>query len=497
MYNTSKYVVNSFFWGSIAKVFDALIKFISIPLLITYFGKDDFGLISLAISVNAYLQLLDMGINTGAVKYFSEWIHKKKFDLLNSVARTSISFYGTVGIINALILIIIAFFGMNMFSITDNQSFILQDLFLVIALFAIINWSTSVFSQLLIANENIAYIQKINIIRSFLSLIVILVTIKLHWNLTTYFIWFTIINSFVLIPFFRKAKVSGLIKSILPAFDWTNFGIIFKYSLAIIAMSVFTVSSTTLRPIILGILSVDGIGIVADYKIMETITLFIISIGGMFISIFLPKTSKLLLENDKEKVAKFAYESTLNMSIIVVILSMPFILNAREIISVYVGRNYLYLTKWLILWLVTILCYLHNSPVASLVLSTGKTKMLVYSSAIACIVSIIINSIFCTQLGAGSAVIGYSVYILIQMTFYYFYFNNKILGLNSYKVFKSFIIPTLLGFMVVIIVRLINFQLENNYLQIVLKSSIWLILYCALLMKFKIISYKKIKTLVN
>lgn len=64
------YVVNSFLWGVGSKIIDIGIKFISIPFLLSYFGNQEFGLIALASSVNTYLQLLDMGVNTGAVKYF-------------------------------------------------------------------------------------------------------------------------------------------------------------------------------------------------------------------------------------------------------------------------------------------------------------------------------------------------------------------------------------------------------------------------------------------
>ena len=72
--------------------------------------------------------------------------------------------------------------------------------------------------------------------------------------------------------------------------------------------------------------------------------------------------------------------------------------------------------------------------------------MLVYSSAIACIISLMVNAVLITDFGVGAAIIGFIVYTMIQMSFYYFYFNNKVLNLESLKVFKSFIVPTLLGF---------------------------------------------------
>lgn len=486
------YVVNSFFWGVVAKIIDAGIKFISVPFLLAYFGKQEFGLIALATSVNAYLQLLDMGVNTGAVKYFSEWIAAKNYNLLDTVARTSITFYGLVGVVNAVLLAIVAFWGMNFFSVTPEQVPALRNMFLILALFAIFNWATSVFNQLITANENIAFIQKINVIRSVLSLLIIFITIWAKWSVVWYFIGFTLINSLMIIPFYTKAKQDGLIKSFYPAWDWINFGTIFKYSLAIIVMGIFQMSATKLRPIVLSISSDDGVGIVADYRILETITIFIISIGGMFIAIFMPKTSKLLLENDHEKVRTFAYDTTLYTSIVCVILCLPFIVAGKDILTLYVGPSYAYLAKWLYIWVLTILFFLHNSPVASLVLASGKTRVLVYSSAIACVTSIIVNALLAKQLGVGSAIIGYSIYIAIQMSFYYFYFNRKILDLDSLKLFSSFLIPALIGFAAAIAVYFLNIQISYLPAQIILKLGVWFTLFAGFLVIFKVIKINEI-----
>ena len=56
--------------GIVSKVFDAAIKFITIPLLVGFFGKLDYGLIALAFSLNAYLRLMELGMNVGAIRFF-------------------------------------------------------------------------------------------------------------------------------------------------------------------------------------------------------------------------------------------------------------------------------------------------------------------------------------------------------------------------------------------------------------------------------------------
>ena len=494
--SNSGYFIKSIGWIIISKLTNSIVQFISVPLLLSYFGKLDFSLVVLIMSINAYLQLLDFGVNTGAIKYFSEWIKHQNFEKVDSVARTSISFYGIIGLFNALILVVIAFWGQRFFSIDPVQQLVMQKMLLIMAFFSVINWITSVFNQLLIANENIYILQQINIFKSLFSFLVIYLTIKLKLSITTYFIWYSIVNAAVIVPLYLMASKRRFITSVIPHNDWIGFKEVFKYSVSILAVGIFQMSAVNLRPVVLSIFTENGIGIVTDYRIMETITLFVISIGGMLISVFLPKTTKLLIENDHEKTTAYINKSTLYSSIFSIILCVPFIICSNEILFLYVGKEYVHLGNWLILWLLTILLFLHNTPVASLVLSTGKTKMLVISSAISCCLSIAINAVLCPLFDSGSAIIGYLIYILIQSSFYYLYFNKKVLNLKSFDIFKRFFYPTILGITLAFGIKWFPITLSNLYLQILIKEALWFLLFTLLLFSFRLVNIKELKQLI-
>ncbi|RKD90772.1 lipopolysaccharide biosynthesis protein [Mangrovibacterium diazotrophicum] len=491
------YFANSFIWGVVAKIIDALIKFATIPLLLNYFGDENYGLLTLAIATNAYIQLLDLGMNTGAVKFFSQWIVKKEYDLIDRVARTNYTFYLIIGLINASILICLATIGADIFKISLDQFHIFQKLLLIMALFSLFNWVTFVFNQLLIADEKIAYTQKWLSIKAIANLIIVFLTLKLKLSLIQYFTLFCFINIILFLPYYITCKKNQLLKSLIPGFHWKEFSAVFRYSMAIFAMSLFQFTATQSRPLVLGMFSKEGLSILAEYRIIEVFPIFIISIGGILISILLPKTAKAIEEKNKKEVERIAYQGTKYTSIIVILLCLPIILNSTEIIRLYVGDSYTNLSVWLSIWVATITLFLHGSPSASLVLATGKTRMLVYSSAIACTVSIILNALLCSYYGVGSAVIGYLVYIVIQMAFYYFYFNHKILELNSLKVFKSFVIPTSIGFAALGCVWMLNIQLPNLYLQVASKSLIWFAVFAAILHFTKTLRVDQLVTIIS
>jgi O-antigen/teichoic acid export membrane protein len=490
--STVKYITGSFAWGTVAKLLDAGIKFLTIPFLLSYFGKENYGLLTLAIATNAYMALFDMGINIGAVKFFSQWIVSGKYDLLHRVAQTNITFYLVISLLNSIVLVILGTWGEGIFQVTSEEFVTFRYLLYILAIFSIVHWVTFVFTQLLIADEKIDFTQQINSIRSILGLILVGATIWFKWSLIQYFLIYVSIDIFVTISSLILCKKRNLIVSVLPAFYWKDFSIVFKYGLAILAMSLFQYTATQSRPLILGVFSTTGIGILSEYRIIEVFPLFIISLSGMLISIFLPKTARAIQGNNRAAIEKMAYEGTKYTSILVSVLCLPVMLNAQELLTLYVGSEYVHLALWLSVWVFTLILYLYNSPVASLVLATGRTKMLVYSSAIACIVSIVINILFCNTFGVGSAVVGYLVYIIIQMSFYYFYFNNKILGLNSFKVFKSFVVPTIIGLFTFLCVFIFKLKMDSLLLQIVLNTGIWFVVYISCLFLFRVISKKEL-----
>lgn len=495
MRNKANYFAGSFLWGVIAKLLDAGIKFLTIPLLLSYFGKQNYGLLTLAISTNAYMQLLDMGMNTGGVKFFAQWIATGKYNLIDRVARTNISFYLIIGLLNSLILIILAADGSRLFKVSPEEFITFKSLLYILSAFCIVNWLIFVFNQLLIADEKIIFTQQMLVIKSIWGLLVIWMTIYFEWSIKQYFSYYLLSNLIIIFPYFFYCQKRKLVSSIVPALYWKDFSIVFKYGLGILAMSLFQFTATQSRPLILGMFVKEGVGILTEYRIIEVFPIFIISLGSMLISIFLPKTSKAIQNNDRLSIEKLAYEGTRYSSILIALLCFPIIINAKELLTLYVGTAYSELAIWLMLWVFTLTLFLHNSPISSLVLSSGKTKMLVYSSAIACVISVLINVILANKLGVGSAVIGYLIYVIIQMSFYYFYFNNRILHLNSWRVFKSFIVPTFIGIVVSGVIMIIKIHTAILLLEIFVKTILWVAGFVCSLFITKSLKISEVKTI--
>ena len=486
--NRVKRIFSGSLWGILARVLDALVKFFTIPLLVGFYGKADYGLITLAFSLNAYLRLMDMGFNVGAVRFFSMWIEKREWDRIGKVSRSSIIFYGAIGIVNALLFIIMAHHGQHLFTMTDAQVVIYRQMMYVLAFSAIFNWLNNVVIQLLSAKDELGYVNRVVILSSVLNFAIALVAIAWQLPLITYFIGYTLAILAPVPLYVRRLRVYGLPLRflLLPKWDGPAFKEIWMYSLAIFAMGIFQLTANDLRPLLLGRYA-TGMEVLTDYRVMQTIASLILTFGGVFLQVLLPSASKIYAGGDQQQIMRMVYGATKYISIFLAFMVFVLILNAERILVLYMGEGYESLSLWLSLWLLTVLLSMHNTPVASLVLSSGKTRFLVYSSATACIVSLPITVVFAERLQVGAAVVGYMVYMILQIGFYYLYYIPKILKLDSWHLFINAFAPAAFGGVLALLFSHYLSQqlaLPSNFFGVVANSAIFLAIYTGYLRLF-------------
>lgn len=433
-------------WGIFAKIADALAKFITIPILVGFYGKADYGLIALAFSLNAYLRLMDLGFNVGAVRYFSMWVERGEQAKINEVSRSSIVFYGVIGIVNAIIFVVMANFGAYLFSLTESQVPVYRTIMYVLAFSTVLNWLSNVVVQLLSAKEEVGYINRVTLLSSALNFGIALVAVQFQWSLVTYFICYTL-STLVPIPFYvGRLHVFKVPTSLLLAPKWYGkaFKEILTYSLAIFIMGLFQLTANNLRPLLLAKFG-NGTEVLTDYRVIQTIAMLIVAFGGVFMQVLLPSSAKIYAQGDQRRIERLVFEATKYISIFLALMVFGLMLNAGDILNLYMGDGYQHLAIWLSLWLFTVLLSMHNTPVASMVLSTGKTRLLVYSSAIACLLSLPITVIFAPRLQVGAAVIGYLVYMVLQIGFFYSYYIPKVLKLDGFRLFTRAFLPAVVG----------------------------------------------------
>lgn len=501
----SNYFLSSFFWSTLSKILNAIFGFVSVPILLGYFGKADYGILSIATACNGCMHLLDLGMNTGAVKFFAQWSAEGKRDLIQKVSNTNTTFYLIISFVNIAGLLFLAWFGEQFFSVTHDQFLKLKTCFCILAVFSCISWATSAYTQLLTAFKKIAFTMQVNSVMLLFRIALVFCVLFFKFSLIEYFFYLTAIVAATIIPYVVKCKRDQLLDSLKPAFYWKEFSAVFYFSLSIFALSLFQVAATQSRPVVLSMFAEKGAEAVADFRIVEVVPQFVIMLCGSLTAIFLPNSSEMIVRNNHDEIQNFVNTWTTRTTIFVCVLSFPFIVASEDVLSAYVGSDFAYLSKWLVLWCFFLIVQMHSTPAFSFILARGRTKILVVSTAIASVISIIVNICLSRIIPVGSAIVGYVVYMLCLIGVYYLHIYKYYIGLKRFPVFKSFMLPLSLGVlscafpMLVTIpyIEISSVSRINFIFLFCIKSLLWLLSYGVLLTALRVVKISDLKRLIN
>lgn len=496
------YYINSFVWSTICKLLNALLGFISVPMLINHFGSETYGILGIAIASNAYMQLFDLGLNTGAIKYFSEWREEGAFDRINRTAKSSLCMYLGFGLINSLVFTCIAIWGENLFNISYEQFQILRKLFFILSTLTILSWINTVFNQLLISAQQVSFTQKVTSWIVVLKFVLICITVYFDLNVTTFYFIQSFLITSTIIPLSYKCIKTKLIDKIELRFYWEDIKIILTYCVNIFLLSILQMSATQTRPIILGMLAKDATLAITHYRAIEVFPLFLITIGTSLSNIFLPKASAAISNKNKNNIYKISILGTTICTIIACCLCVPVILNSKELLLIYMGEDYTHLSWLLQVWCIAVIMQIQSSPNYSLAISTGKTKVLVLWTLFSATLSISMNIFLCPKYGVISAILCYVSYVFINMIFNYTYYYKNLLHLPRQEMVNSFLKPFLIAFVIFLIFQML--YPEHLYtdsklggiLAIIIKSGLFILTYLLSIHLFKIFNFNYFKKVI-
>lgn len=433
-----KVIFSGVAWTVINNIVSILYGIISVPFLINYFGKEEYGLIGIALSVNVYIQLLDMGMTNSNIRFFSEFLAKEKKDNVQKLFSLTHLIYLILGLINFIILFGISFFVQDLFKVTPEQATTLKNLLLIIALNVTFSWISTCFDQFLTANELIDWIKKRSAFLKLMQFIILAITIIFKRSIEFYFFGYIFLATIILpLSIIKTKKITPGLKLNF-SFDKEIFKLIFSYALSIFSFSIFQFLAINLRPLILG--NISGPGAVAEFNIMNTIASVITILSSSFMQVLLPIVTKMSVTFDRQGINRIIRDGTKYVTILLSFLIFLLIIAIKEIFTIYVGEKYTILTPWMILWLLTLLLS-HRNVMTSLVFTEKSLKSVVIMGAIAMIFAISGYILFVPKYGVGGVVIGFIIHELTHTLFYYLYFLPKKFQINTKYIFSHSVLP--------------------------------------------------------
>lgn len=465
-----KVIISGVAWTVVNNIVSILYGIVSVPFLINYFGKEEYGLIGIALSVNVYIYLLDMGMTNSNVRFFSEFLAKKEQENVQKLFSLTHLFYLILGILNSIILFGLSFIVENLFKVSPDQAIILRNLLWILALNATFSWISTCFDQFIRANELIDWIKKRSTLLKLLQFVILAITIYFRTPIEFYFFGYIFLATVILpLTIFKTKKIVPDLKFNF-AFDKDIFNTIFPYAISIFSFSIFQFLAFNTRPLILG--NISGPGAVAEFNIMNTIVSVVTVLSGSFMQVLLPIVTKMSVKSDWKGINKVINDGTKYVTIVLSFLIFSLVIVIDEIFTLYVGEEYVKLSPWMILWLLTLLLS-HRNVMTSVVFTEKKLRSVAIMGATAMIFAIVAYVIFVPIYGVGGVVIGFAIHELTHTLFYYLYFLPIKFKIDTKFVFFRSVLPVwvLLGGMCFIIGLLVGNMNMSVWLSAIIKIS--------------------------
>lgn len=475
MMGSANKIAKGFVWTTAVNVTKALYGFVSVPVLIACFGKSDYGLIGLAMSINVYLRLMDIGLNSTNVRFFSDWMAKGENGKVGRLFGTSLSIYTFIGLLNAVIVLLVGFFSASIFNLEPQQASVMNNLCLILALSSVINWFVSCFEQFIRAGEHVGWMQKITMIPVLAQFLFLGLTVLAGLSIETYFL-LTALSMVLAIPFcISKIRAMCPFISFRPRFDRQTVRQILPYFASIFSFGIFQFSMNYLRPVFLGM---NGtVESVADYRILNGIVSIAVMIGSSFLAILLPSSSKAVSLDDRAAQDRIAYSGTKFVSVVICFCCFGLVSISRELLDLYVGEQNAYLLPWLVAWL-AIMSLTHNQAISSLILSRTDIRAISVMTAISSVTGLCLCWFLIPVFGVGATVIAYGIYLVLQLSFYYFYYWPKVMKIDSAKVFVSSFAPYLVsGAAAAAAAFFLELPLDSRWLCLLVKGAVFAVIF--------------------
>lgn len=319
-----------------------VIGFIYTPILLNMLGKSEYGLYSLAATLLAYLNILDMGLGNTIIRYLSEnrvTGDKEKESIYNGFF---LILYIIIGLMTLLIGIVINSYIDDLFSntLTLEELDKFHSMVLIIVVSLACSFPLSVFTSIINAYEKFMYIKTINIVQTILNPLIaipfliagygsiMVITISCLLNiLGLIFNLYYCITKLHIKFLFRKLKIK-LVKEML------------VYSFFIFLNYIMDKVYWNSGQFILGIIS--GTVYVAIYALAMQFMNVYIKLSIALSGVLLPKITMMVSEENinTNRLSMLMIKIGRLQYIIVAYILFMFIILGKEFLFLWVGNEY-------------------------------------------------------------------------------------------------------------------------------------------------------------
>ncbi len=325
----------------ITVITDAAIGFLFVPILISFLGKDQFGLYQMVGSFIAYLGLMDFGLSNTTTRYYARY-------LAQNDARSQENFLAVCGILYAIISLLVIAAGLTLLpfiipfyekTLSPRDIITAKYMFYILLGNVALILPSKIFYAVINAHQKFLFSKGIAVFTSLFRPLSVVGFLCLRNSVMTIVIVQTVFNLFMFVAAAYFAFC--VLKARFKLYSWDKKYVyeILSFSLFIFLLAMVDIIYIKTGHLILG--AVIGTGAVAVYAIAVQIVMIYRYMSGGIYGVFLPYFSAEASKGESMKNINAAFLKTSRLQFILLgLIGSGFVVLGKEFITFWVGKSF-------------------------------------------------------------------------------------------------------------------------------------------------------------
>jgi O-antigen/teichoic acid export membrane protein len=399
----------------------ALVMVLLPPFLTRILSKDAYGTWLLILQLSTYVSLLDFGIQTAVGRYVAHHNELEEPEQRDSIVSTSLALLAGSGGVAMVGISILAWQLPNLFK--DMPAALSQDAqlaLLCVGCSLAVALPFSVFGGIFIGLQRYDVPAWIIGVSKLLGGVFVVLIANASHSIVMMAIVMGVTNiGSGLWQFLAYRRIATDIKISKNGISKTTAIEISSYCFSLSIWTIGMIMVTGLDTTIIGYFDYQS---VVYYSLAATLTSFVTSLHAAVITVIMPKAAAIGAKKDREALGNLLVSTTRYGVITLILTSLPLVLGAQLVLTLWVGENYASHTV-LLLQLLVVANFTRyvGAPYATIALAVGSQKQIILSPLIEGVANVLVSIILTVHYGVIGVAIGtlFGSFVSIGMHFMY------------------------------------------------------------------------------
>jgi O-antigen/teichoic acid export membrane protein len=471
-------------------IFANVIGVIYTPFLLRMMGQSEYGLYALALSIIAYLSVIDFGFGNATVRYTALYRSNKEEKKLPELWGMLLIIYGIISIIALVAGVLLSMNAGSLFraSMSVEELERVQILMLLMTFNVTVSFPLSIFESIMIAYERFRFQRGLQLGRTLLQPLIMIPLLIMGYKSIALVILITVLNIVYLFAnvwyCIRKLNVNIKCNS----FDVPLLKEIVQYSFWVFLIMIVDKLYWNSGQVILG--AVQGTAAVAVFAVGLMFKNYTTSFSTVISSVFLPKVTTM---NSPREINELFIKIGRIQFIIIAFIVSGFILFGKVFIHLWAGEDYGDSYFIALLILIPLSVPLIQTLGMSILQARNKLRFRSYVYLIMAILCCVFSIPLAKDYGGIGCAISISFSLIlgnvIIMNIYYY----KKIDLDIPRFWKEIFLMVRPILLLTIAVFFINRKLPftDNWINFFVQAALFAILYLLVIYKWSVNHYEK------